>query len=255
MGIILKNTLELARMRAAGRIVSRVLHTLEAACVPGVTTAQLNRIAERELARAKARSAFLGYRPGGVTPYPAVLCTSVNGVVVHGIPSETEVLREGDVIGLDFACFKDDFCADAARTVAVGVVSAPVRALLETTRACLERAIAECHAGQRLGDVGSAIEACAIAGGFSVVREFVGHGIGRAMHEAPSVPNYGTVGRGVRLKPGMCIAIEPMLTAGAADVAVLADDWTVVTRDRSLAAHFEDTIAITSDGPEVLTQA
>jgi len=255
MGIILKNTLELARMRAAGRIVSHVLDTLEAACVPGVTTAQLNRIAERELARAKARSAFLGYRPGGVTPYPAVLCASVNGVVVHGIPSETEVLCEGDVIGLDFACFKDDFCADAARTVAVGVVSAPVRALLETTRACLERAVAECHAGRRLGDVGSAIEACAVAGGFSVVREFVGHGIGRAMHEPPSVPNYGIAGRGVRLKPGMCIAIEPMLTAGASDVAVLADDWTVVTLDRSLAAHFEDTIAITSDGPEVLTQA
>jgi methionyl aminopeptidase len=255
MGIILKNTLELARMRAAGRIVSHVLDTLEAACVPGVTTAQLNRIAERELARAKARSAFLGYRAGGVTPYPAVLCTSVNGVVVHGIPSETEVLREGDVIGLDFACFKDDFCADAARTVAVGVVSAPARALLETTRACLERAVAECRVGRRLGDVGSAIEACAVAGGFSVVREFVGHGIGRAMHEPPSVPNYGTAGRGVRLKAGMCIAIEPMLTAGASDIAVLADDWTVVTLDRSLAAHFEDTIAITSDGPEVLTQA
>ncbi len=255
MGIILKNTLELARMRAAGRIVSHILDTLEAACVPGVTTAQLNRIAERELARAKARSAFLGYRPGGVTPYPAVLCTSVNGVVVHGIPSETEVLREGDVIGLDFACFKDDFCADAARTVAVGVVSAPVRALLDTTRACLERAVAECHAGRRLGDVGGAIEGCAVAGGFSVVRDFVGHGIGRAMHEPPSVPNYGTVGRGVRLKPGMCIAIEPMLTAGAGDVAVLADGWTVVTVDRSLAAHFEDTIAITTDGPEILTQA
>jgi methionyl aminopeptidase len=242
-------------MRAAGRIVSHVLDTLEAACVPGVTTSQLNRIAERELARARARSAFLGYRPGGVAPYPAVLCTSVNGVVVHGIPSETEVLREGDVIGLDFACFKDDFCADAARTVAVGIVSAPVQALLETTRACLERAVAECHAGRRLGDVGSAIEACATAGGFSVVREFVGHGIGRAMHEPPNVPNYGTPGRGVRLKPGMCIAIEPMLTAGAGDVAVLANDWTVVTLDRSLAAHFEDTIAITSDGPEVLTQA
>jgi methionyl aminopeptidase len=255
MGIILKNTLELTRMRAAGRIVSHVLDTLAAACVPGVTTAQLNRIAERELARAKARSAFLGYRPHGATPYPAVLCTSVNRVVVHGIPSETEVLCEGDIIGIDFACFKDDFCADAARSVAVGVVSAPAQALLETTRACLERAIAECYAGQRLGDVGSAIEDCAVAGGFAVVREFVGHGIGRAMHEPPSVPNYGTVGRGLRLKPGMCIAIEPMLTAGKSDVAVLADDWTVVTLDHSLAAHVEDTIAITSDGPEILTRA
>ena len=255
MGIIVKNTLELARMRAAGRIVSHILERLEVACVPGVTTAQLNRLAEGELARAKARSAFLGYRPGGVRPYPAVLCTSVNRVVVHGIPSDEEVLREGDVIGLDFACFKDDYCADAARTVAVGVVSAPARELLAATRECLDRAIAECHAGRRLGDVGSAIEGCATGYGFGVVREFVGHGIGRAMHEAPSVPNYGTAGRGVRLKPGMCIAIEPMLTAGAGDVTVLDDDWTVVTADAGLAAHMEDTIAITSNGPEVLTRA
>src|SRR6478672_4615762 len=148
MGIIIKSELELDKMRAAGRIVSAVLDAVEAACVPGMTTFELDRIAKRELARAKARSAFLGYRPGGAPPYPAVLCTSVNRVVVHGIPSQQECLREGDVIGIDFAWFKDGYCADAARTVGVGVISAPARALLETTRECLARAIRECVPGR-----------------------------------------------------------------------------------------------------------
>ncbi|HMI89276.1 MAG TPA: type I methionyl aminopeptidase [Polyangiaceae bacterium] len=255
MGIILKNRQELDKMRAAGRIVHAVLDAVEAACLPGVTTAELNRIAAREIARAKARSAFLGYRPGGVPPYPAVLCTSINATVVHGIPRTDEILREGDIIGVDFACFKDDYCADAARTIAVGVISAPARALLAATRECLERAIRECHPGQRLGDVGHAIESCARSHGFSIVRDFVGHGIGRAMHEAPSVPNYGTPGLGLRLKPGMVIAIEPMVNVGRADVRVLSDGWTVVTADRSLSAHVEHTVAITDDGPRVLTAA
>lgn len=255
MGIILKNTIELAKMRAAGRIVRRVLDVVEAACVPGVTTGELNRLAERELSRAGARSAFLGYRPGGVAPYPAVLCTSVNHVVVHGIPSDEQVLREGDLVGIDFACFKDGYCADAARTVGVGVISAPARALLDGTRAALERAIAACAPGGRLGDIGAAVERAAVERGFGVVRDFVGHGIGRAMHEPPSVPNYGSPGRGVRLKPGLVIAIEPMFNAGGGDVAVLDDQWTVVTRDGSLSAHVEHTVAITDDGPQVLTAA
>src|SRR5689334_15559695 len=178
MGIILKNSHELGQMRAAGRIVHAVLDAVEAACLPGVTTAELNRLAARELDRAKARSAFLGYRQGG-RPYPAVLCTSVNGTVVHGIPRADEILREGDIIGVDFACFKDDYCADAARTIAVGVISASARALLAATRECLERAIRECRPGQRLGDLGHAIETCAAHHGYSVVRDFVGHGIGR----------------------------------------------------------------------------
>src|SRR3954465_4257507 len=161
MGIILKSERELAKMREAGRVVSAVLDAVEAACVPGVTTFELDGIAKRELARAKARSAFLGYRPGGAPPYPAVLCTSVNRVVVHGIPSKRECLREGDVVGIDFACFKDGYCADAARTVAVGIISAPARALLAATRESLERAIAECLPDRRLGDVGAAVEACA----------------------------------------------------------------------------------------------
>jgi methionyl aminopeptidase len=255
MGIVIKSSRELDKMREAGRIVVAVLDAVEAACVPGTTTGELNRIAERELRRAKARSAFLGYRPGGAPAYPAVLCTSVNKVVVHGIPSDREILREGDVIGVDFACYKDGYCADAARTVAVGIISAPARALLSATRECLERAIGECRPGRRLGDVGAAVESCAKKHGYSVVREFVGHGIGRAMHEPPSVPNYGPPGQGVRLRPGLVIAIEPMLNAGSADVRVLADGWTVVTADASLSAHVEHTVAITDDGPRILTAA
>jgi methionyl aminopeptidase len=255
MGIVIKNDSEIAKMREAGRVVSGVLDLVESACVPGNTTGDLNRIAARELKRANSRSAFLGYAPGGIRPYPAVLCTSVNRVVVHGIPSDEQVLREGDIVGIDFACYKDGYCGDAARTVAVGVVSAPARALLSATRECLDRAIRECVAGSRLGDIGAVIEDCANNFGFSVVREFVGHGIGRSMHEPPSVPNYGLRGRGVRLKPGMVLAIEPMLNAGTAEVNILDDDWTVITADGSLSCHMEHTVAITDEGPRILTAA
>jgi methionyl aminopeptidase len=253
MGIVLKSEREIGRMKAAGRVVRAVLDAVEAACVPGVTTARLDQIAEQELRRAGARSAFLGYRPGPVTPYPAVLCTSVNGVVVHGIPREDQVLAEGDVVGIDFACFKDGYCADAARTVAVGVISAPARDLLAATRQCLDLAIERCLPGLRLGDIGAAIEAHARSRGFSVVREFVGHGIGRAMHEPPNVPNHGQPGRGLRLVPGMVLAIEPMLNAGGESVRVLDDGWTVVTEDAALSAHAEHTVAITATGPQILT--
>ena len=255
MGIVLKSKSELARMREAGLVVAAALGAVEAACAPGVTTAELDRIAARELERARARSAFLGYRMGGAPPYPAVVCTSINRVVVHGIPSPHEVLREGDVIGIDFACFVDGYCADGARTVAVGVVSAPARDLLGTTRECLERAIAQCVPGRRLGDIGAAIQGHAEERGYGIVRDFVGHGIGRAMHEHPSVPRYGTSGRGLRLRPGMVLAIEPMLNAGSGRIRVLDDGWTVVTADGSLSAHVEHTVAITDDGPQILTAA
>lgn len=253
MGIVIKNTLELLKMREAGIVVAGVLDAVEVACVPGTTTAELNRIAQRELGRAKATSAFLGYRQGGTPPFPAVLCTSVNRVVVHGIPSDEVVLAEGDVVGIDFACFKNGYCGDAARTVAVGVVSAAARDLIAATRESLHAAIAECRPGQRLGDVGAAVEAFAQSRGYSVVRDFVGHGIGRAMHEPPQVPNYGHPGFGLRLKEGMVIAIEPMLNAGAGAVRVLEDGWTVETRDQGLSAHMEHTVAITADGPRILT--
>lgn len=252
MGIIIKSDAELARMRAAGAIVRAVLDAVEAACVPGTTTAELERIAARELAARRATSAFLGYAPGGAPPYPAVLCTSINEVVVHGIPSRHEVLREGDVIGIDFACSKDGYCADAARTIGVGVISAPARALLDATRHAIARAIAEAQPGRRIGDIGHTIETVAGARGYDVVRAFVGHGIGRAMHENPAVPNYGRANHGPRLKPGMALAIEPMLTTGSGSVQLLDDDWTVVTADGGLAAHVEHTIAITADGPVVL---
>lgn len=255
MGIVIKSASELARMRAAGAVVAAVLDAVEAACVPGVTTDELNAIAARELARAGARSAFVGYRAGGgAPPYPAVLCTSVNEVVVHGIPGK-QVLREGDIVGIDFACFLDGWCADSARTVAVGVVSAPARALVDATREALARAIAECVPGRRLGDLGDAIEGHATERGFAVVRDFVGHGIGRRMHEQPSVPNHGRPGTGLRLKPGMALAIEPMLNAGSGRIRMLDDGWTVVTADGALSAHVEHTVAITVDGPAILTAA
>jgi methionyl aminopeptidase len=255
MGIVLKSSREIAKMRAAGKVVHAVLDAVEAACVPGTSTWELARIAERILAKAGARSAFVGYKPRGQPPYPSVLCTSVNEAVVHGIPRREEVLAEGDIVGIDFACFLDQYCADAARTVAVGVVSAPARALIDTTRESLERAIACCVPGGRLEDVGAAVQAVAEGRGFSVVRDLVGHGIGRAMHEPPQVRNYGTRGRGLRLTPGLVIAIEPMVNVGGPTVRTLADGWTVVTEDRSLSAHFEHTIAITDDGPQVLTAA
>jgi methionyl aminopeptidase len=255
MGIVLKSERELAKMREAGKIVCAVLDRIEAACVPGVTTAHLNRLAEKELARAKAVSAFLGYRMAGAPPYAAVLCTSVNDVVVHGIPNERETLEEGDVIGVDFACYKDGWWADAARTLAVGVISAPARALLDTTRASLEAAIAQCHAGRFLGDVGAAISAVAEAEGFSIVRDFVGHGIGRKMHEPPQVDNHGRPGYGTKLREGMVLAIEPMVNAGGPEVGMESDGWTVRTLDGSLSAHFEHSVAITAAGPFVITAA
>jgi methionyl aminopeptidase len=253
MGIILKNKQQIAKMREAGRVVHLVLDAVERACVPGVSTAELDRIAERVFTREGCRSAFRGYAPGGLSPYPAVLCTSRNEVVVHGIPRSDILLAEGDIIGIDFACFKDGYCADAARTVAVGVVSAPARRLLEVTREALDRAIAGCQPDARLGDIGWSIESLATASGFAVVRELTGHGIGRAMHEAPEVRNHGRPGSGLRLRPGMVIAIEPILTAGSPDVCTLADQWTIATSDRSLSAHFEHTVAISETGPVVLT--
>jgi methionyl aminopeptidase len=255
MGIVLKSNREIARMREAGKVVHAVLDAVQDACLPGTSTLELNRIAERELTRAGARSAFLGYRPRGQPPYPAVLCASVNQVVVHGIPSRDVVLAEGDIVGIDFACFKDHYCADAARTVAVGVVSAPARALLDTTREALSRAVERCLPGGRLEDLGAAVQGLAEERGYSVVRELVGHGIGRAMHEPPEVRNHGTAGRGLRLLPGLVIAIEPMLNAGRAAVRTLSDAWTVVTIDGRLSAHFEHTVAITESGPLVLTGA
>ena len=250
MGIQLKTPAQIAKLREANLVVSDVLDTLEAAAAPGLSTWELNDIAAKRLKQLKADSAFLGYRG-----YPAVLCTSVNEVVVHGIPRKDLVLKDGDILSIDFGAFKDGWCGDSARTIPVGKsVAPPAIALLESTRASLDAAIAQCVPGNRIGDIGHAVQALVEKQGYSVVTQFVGHGIGREMHEPPHVPNYGEPGKGGRLSVGMVIAIEPMINAGAPDVVIEDDGWTAVTKDGSLSAHFEHSVAITENGPFVLSR-
>jgi methionyl aminopeptidase len=248
MKIYIKTPDEIAKMREANLVVAEVLDELEAACAPGVSTWELNEIAGRKLKQLGGESAFLAYHG-----YPAVLCTSVNEVVVHGIPRKDVVLKEGDIIGIDFGAFKHGFCGDAARTIAIGKVSAEAQKLMDVTRESLQRAIAQCQPGNRLQDIGWAVQSFVVENGFSVVQQFVGHGIGRAMHEDPPVPNYGTPGKGIRLKEGYVLAIEPMVNAGTHEVEILSDRWTAVTKDGRLSAHFEHSVAITEQGPFVLS--
>jgi methionyl aminopeptidase len=250
MGIFFKSPDEIEKLRRANLAVSKVLDVCEAACKPGVSTWDLNEIAEKKLKELGARSAFLGYHG-----YPAVLCTSVNEVVVHGIPRKDVVLKEGDIIGLDFGCFIDGYCGDSARTIKIGKVSPEAEKLVEATRISLEKAIEACVPGNRLQDIGWAVQSYVEDLGYSVVRTFVGHGIGRQMHEDPAVPNYGSPGRGIKLRPGLVIAIEPMVNAGQPDVKTLEDRWTAVTLDGRLSAHFEHSVAITEKGPYVLSRA
>jgi methionyl aminopeptidase len=247
--IYLKSKDEVEKLRNVNRIVAAVLDACEAACKPGVTTWDLNEIADTKLKAMGATSAFLGYHG-----YPAVLCTSVNEVVVHGIPRKDVVLKDGDIIGIDFGCFKDGFCGDSARTIAIGKVTDDAKKLMAATKESLDRAIEQCKPGNRLQDIGWAVQSHVEPLGYSVVRTFVGHGIGRAMHEDPPVPNYGSPGKGLRLKPGLVLAIEPMVNAGTHEVEVLADGWTAVTKDRKLSAHFEHSVAITEEGPVVLSR-
>lgn len=239
---------ELARIREAGLVVYQVLEALSAAAVPGVTTAALDALAAERTRALGAQPAFLGYHG-----YPACLCISVNDEVIHGIPSTARVLAEGDIVGLDFGVVLRGWYADSARTVPVGRVSREAAALLEVTRAALGQGIAAARAGSRVGDIGAAVQGYVEPRGYSVVREFVGHGIGRRLHEPPQVPNYGRAGLGPALRPGMVIAIEPMVNAGASDVVTLEDGWTARTSDGSLSAHFEHTVAVTENGPEILT--
>ncbi|HXJ19298.1 MAG TPA: type I methionyl aminopeptidase [Polyangia bacterium] len=252
MAIQLKSAVEIAKLREANLIVADVLDHLEAASKPGVSTWELNEIASQRLRALKADSAFLNY---GYPPYPAVVCTSVNDVVVHGVPRKDVVLKEGDILSIDFGAFKDGWCGDSARTVPIGPVSSKARALMDATRESLERAIAACVPGNRLGDIGYAVQSHVERLGYSVVKQFVGHGIGRAMHEEPHVPNYGDAGKGRRLSAGLVVAIEPMVNAGGPEVAIEDDGWTAVTKDGSLSAHFEHSVAITDDGPVVLSRA
>jgi len=239
---------ELQKMHRASRIVVETLDALEAAALPGVKTIELDRIARQRIEAAGAKPAFLGYRG-----YPATLCVAINDQVVHGIPDERR-LREGDIIGLDLGSIVDGFFGDAARTVGVGKVAPEAERLMRVTREALLQAIAQCHPGKRVGDIGHAVQHHAETNGYSVVREFVGHGIGTHLHEEPQVPNYGPPGRRERLRPGMCVAIEPMVNAGKPEVRVLDDGWTAVTIDGSLSAHFEYSIAVTEAGPWILSE-
>jgi len=254
--VTIKRPEEVARMRHAGGILVAVLAELEAALRPDLTTGELDAIAERMISEAGAIPSFLGYGGSrGAIPFPGSICASINDEVVHGIPSATRRIRDGDVIGLDVGCIWQGWHADAARTVAVGSVARPVRDLIDATRLGLEAGIAAALPGNRLGDIGAAIEQVANERGLGIVRPFVGHGIGTAMHEDPQVPNYGRAGTGMRIEAGMCFAIEPMFNLGGDEVTLLDDGWTVVTVDRSPSAHFEDTVAVTASGPEVLTRA
>jgi methionyl aminopeptidase len=237
---------ELLKLEEASRIVLDALDAVEKAVAPGVTTEELDRIAEAEIRRQGARPAFVGYRG-----YPKTLCTSVNDEVVHGIPGK-RVLKEGDVVGVDCGAVVDGYFGDAARTIAVGKISAETAKLVDTTRKALMAGIAAVRPGGRVSDIGAAVEAVALAHGYGVVRDFVGHGVGTALHEEPQIPNYGPAGRGSLLNAGMVLAIEPMFNLGRAEVSVDGDGWTVRTRDRSMSAHFEYTIAIASHGAVIL---
>jgi methionyl aminopeptidase len=235
-------------MRAAGRLVGEVLTQLTTKVAPGVTTAELDEVAEKLIGDAGAIPAFKGYHG-----YPASICASINDEVIHGIPSGRRVLNEGDIVSIDVGASLDGFYGDSAITLAVGHVSEEAATLLRVTEESLYRAIERARPGSRVSDIGHAVQQHVESYGFSVVREFVGHGIGQRMHEEPQVPNYGEAGRGPRLAEGMVLAIEPMVNAGKPAVKVLADGWTAVTRDRSLSAHFEHTVAVTADGPWILT--
>lgn len=246
--VSLKTTRELRLMREAGKISQEALLKAGEAVKPGVTTFELDKIVRTTIEKAGAVPSFLGY--GG---FPASACISVNNVVIHGIPSKKQILKEGDIVSIDVGACYQGFNGDNAWTFACGEISMEAQKLLDATRESLFEAIKMAQPGNRIGDIGSAVQKYVEARNYSVVRDFVGHGVGAKLHEDPSVPNYGTPGRGVRLLPGMTIAIEPMVNAGGHEVTVLGDGWTTVTRDGRLSAHFEHTIAITPDGPVILT--
>lgn len=246
--IIIKSEREIELMYEANQIVGETHALLAEVIKPGITTAEIDRVAEEHIRKRGAVPSFKGYQG-----FPAAVCVAINDQVVHGIPG-VQRLEDGDIIGLDIGAYKNGYHGDAARTLAVGTVSPLAAKLIQVTKECLDKGIAQAKAGNRLTDISYAVQVHAESHGFSVVRDFVGHGIGRQMHEAPQVPNYGQPGRGPRLKAGMTLAIEPMINAGGYPVKVLADRWTVVTADGSLSAHFEDTIAITDEEPLILSR-
>ncbi len=249
MAIMIKTPLEIERMRRSGRVLRKVHDAIRPLVLAGVTTMDLEVRANEEIEALGAKAAFKGYHG-----FPAALCTSLNEQVVHGMPSSSTVLKDGDILSIDCGVVIDGFFSDSAMTYAIGTPSAKTKCLLQVTEASLEAAILQAVPGGRLFDISAAVQEMCEAAGFGVVREFVGHGIGKQMHEDPQLPNYGTRGKGPRLKVGMVLAIEPMINAGGPEVKVLKDGWTAVTVDGSYSAHFEHTVAITKDGPLVLTR-
>jgi len=247
--VILKSLQEIEKIRAACLVVADVLGDIRELVRPGVNTQTLDEFAERSIVKAGARPAFKGYRG-----YPKTLCTSVNNQVVHGIPSKEVILRPGDIISIDVGAIVDGFYGDAAITLPVGEVSPEAARLIKVTEESLARAVTEAKAGNRLYDISYAVQSYVESHGYSVVREFVGHGIGRSLHEEPQIPNFGERGQGLRIRPGMVFAIEPMVNIGGSATMVKEDSWTAVTADGSLSAHFEHTIAVLSDGPWILSE-
>ena len=248
--IVLKTGRELKVMREACRISAEALKLAGSAVEPGVTTAELDRIAEKYILSQGAVPNFKNYQG-----YPATACISINNEVIHGIPSKKRIIKAGDIVSIDLGAKFEGYHGDNAATFACGDISAEAKRLMDTTRESLYEGIAAAVSGGRLGDIGAAIQQYVEQRGFSVVRKFVGHGVGTELHEAPEVPNFGTRGRGIRLMPGMTLAIEPMINAGHYDVKVMPDGWTVLTKDGSLSAHFEHTIVITPDGPQIMTKS
>lgn len=250
MAIICKSAAEIVRMRRSGRVVREVLNQVSSLAAPGVSTMDLERAAEQKIAELGAKPAFKGYYD-----YPCVLCTSINEEIVHGIPSEKRILKAGDIVSIDCGVVLDGYYGDAAITVPVdGSLTPELRKLLEVTEASLYRGIQQARIGNAVGDVGAAVQEYVEGNGFSVVREFVGHGIGTRLHEEPQVPNFGLRGHGTRLREGMVLAIEPMVNSGKPGTRVLDDKWTAVTADGSYSAHFEHCVAVTRDGPVILTE-
>lgn len=246
--IVLKSRAEIQRMRVVCGMVAEILQLLSSKVKPGVTTSELDKVAESEVLKRKAKPAFKGY-----SGYPFSLCCSLNNQVVHGFPTN-EPLRDGDILSLDFGAYHDGFYGDAAVTLPVGNVSAVASRLMQITEQSLYESVKQAVVNKHLSDISHAVQNCVEANGFSVVRDFVGHGIGRKLHEAPQVPNYGVPGKGPKLKPGMVLAIEPMVNEKSYEVKILEDGWTAVTVDGGLSAHFEHTVAITDNGPEILTR-
>jgi methionyl aminopeptidase len=250
--IIAKSQKDMEKMRAVGELIAEVRETLRSMVVPGVSTLELNAAAEKMMRDAGAIPTFIGYKPRGMSPFPFAICASPNAEVVHGFSKETP-LAEGDIISLDMACTLNGFVGDTAITVGVGEITDEAKQLIRTTEECLALGIEQCRPNNRIGDIGAAIQAHAEKHGYGIVRDYTGHGIGRSMHEAPQIANYGRAGTKERIRAGYCFAIEPMLNIGTHETKTLEDGWTVVTKDEKLSAHFEHTIAVTVDGPEILT--